>query len=111
MLQERTVIVHQIEPKNLAAAVILTLVFGPLGMLYATISGGLIMAAVDLLILVVSFLTFGVGSVFFLITWPVCVIWTIISVNAQNRRALAELMQFQPEAGSGRHAGMSVDDN
>ncbi|WP_298128425.1 hypothetical protein [Ferrovum sp.] len=110
MPQERTVIVHQ-EPKNLAVAVILTLIFGPLGMLYATISGGLIMGAVNLLILVISFLTFGIGSVFFLITWPVCVIWTIISVNTQNKKALTELMQFQPEARGGQYTGMYGDNN
>ena len=95
MSQEKTIVV-QIQPKNLAIAVILTLVFGPLGMFYATIPGGIVMGVINLLIMIISFLTLGIGSIFFLFTWPICLIWTILSVNAQNKRAMAELMQFQP---------------
>ena len=95
MPQEKTIVV-QIQPKNLAIAVILTLVFGPLGMFYATIPGGIVMGIINVLIMIISFLTLGIGSIFFLFTWPICLIWTILSVNAQNKRAMAELMQFQP---------------
>ena len=69
--------------KSMAVAIILTILFGPLGMLYSTIMGGVIMLGVSLL---VAFFTLGFGLA---ITWPICVIWAAIATNSYNKGILA----------------------
>ena len=64
--------------KSMALAMILTFLFGPLGLLYATVKGGLIMMAVSFVVL---FITFGIGL---LIIMPACIIWAIVAVNNHN---------------------------
>ncbi|EKV30132.1 hypothetical protein C882_4532 [Caenispirillum salinarum AK4] len=75
------------QKKSMGMALLLTLLFGPLGMIYATILGAIIMLVVTL---AVGTFTLGFGL---LITWPVCLIWTAMSVAGRNksidRRALA----------------------
>ncbi len=66
--------------KSVGLALLLTFLFGPLGLLYATVSGALIMLFISL---IVAFITFGFGI---LITWPICMIWAAIAVNNQNNR-------------------------
>lgn len=66
--------------KSVGLAILLALLFGPLGMLYATVWGGLIMFAVTLL---VGALTLGFG---FLLTWPVCVLWAALAAHNYNQR-------------------------
>jgi hypothetical protein len=46
-------------PKSVGLAVILTVLFGPLGMLYSTVIGGVIMLVASLILAVV---TFGFGA-------------------------------------------------
>ncbi len=67
--------------KSMLLALLLTLFFGPLGMLYATIGGGLIMIVVNF---IVGFLTFGIGLFF---TWPIMLVWTILAIRRHNRKA------------------------
>ena len=69
-----------IERKSVGLAVILTVIFGPLGMLYSTVSGGLVMMAVSF---VVALLTYGLGL---LITWPICIIWGANAASLHNKR-------------------------
>lgn len=65
--------------KSMAVAVILAFLFGPLGLLYASVKGGLIMMLVSAVVL---FFTLGIGL---LITVPACIIWAIVAVNNYNR--------------------------
>ena len=69
--------------KNMGIAILLTVLFGPLGMLYCTIWGAVIMFVVSLVIGVV---TLGIGLI---ITWPICIIWTAIATNSYNKKLLA----------------------
>jgi hypothetical protein len=71
--------------KSVGAAVVLALLFGPLGMMYSTIAGGLIMM---LLTLIVVPATMGFG---FLLLWPIEVIWAALAASAQNKRYQQEL--------------------
>ena len=64
--------------KSLVLAIILALFFGPLGLLYSTVKGGVIMFFVNI---VVGVLTIGVGL---FITWPIGVIWAAMATNAHN---------------------------
>jgi hypothetical protein len=66
--------------KNVGLAIVLSVLFGPLGMLYATVLGGVIMIFVNL---IVGFLTFGFGLI---LTWPIGIIWTVIAANSYNKK-------------------------
>lgn len=68
--------------KNVGVAIGLSLFFGPLGMLYSTIWGAIIMAIISI---VVGILTFGIGLI---VTIPIGVIWAAIAANLYNKRLL-----------------------
>lgn len=65
--------------KSVAGAVLLALFFGPLGMIYATVPGALIMFAISF---VVAFATLGLGL---LITLPICAIWAGVAASSHNK--------------------------
>lgn len=67
--------------KSAIAAFFLTLLFGPVGLLYASIVGGIVMT-IGALILIP--LTFGIG---FLIIWPVSMIWAVVSALISKKGA------------------------
>lgn len=71
-----------VSTKSTGIAILLTVLFGPLGMLYSTIWGAIIMFIATL---VIGLLTFGFG---FIITWPICIIWAVIAVKSYNRDLL-----------------------
>ncbi|MBJ3764611.1 hypothetical protein ILP92_17905 [Maribius pontilimi] len=73
-----TIIVAKPE-KSVLAAFFLTVLFGPLGLLYATVGGGIFMIIVAM---IVGAITFGLGA---LITWPVAVIWGVLAALASKR--------------------------
>ena len=66
--------------KSVGISLILTFLFGPLGMLYSTVSGGLIMMALNVL---VGCLTFGWGL---LLTWPICIVWGALAASVYNNK-------------------------
>ncbi|HEX3549851.1 MAG TPA: hypothetical protein VHT53_05715, partial [Candidatus Elarobacter sp.] len=67
-------------PKSMAASLLLTFFFGPLGMFYATVPGALIMLVISI---VVGIATLGFGL---LITGPICVIWAAVATSNYNQR-------------------------
>jgi hypothetical protein len=69
--------------KSVFVAVLLALFFGPLGMLYSTITGGIVMFFVHL---VVGLMTIGFGV---FITWPIGVIWAAIAAKNANEAITA----------------------
>lgn len=77
------IVVVQAAGKSMAVAIILAILFGPLGMLYSTVMGGVVMIALSIL---VGIFTLGFGL---FITWPVCVIWAAVAANSHNKKALA----------------------
>lgn len=66
-------------PKSVAIAIILTFLFGPLGLLYSSIKGGIIML---FLTFIIGFFTLGFGL---LLTWPICVIWAAVSARNSQK--------------------------
>ena len=68
--------------KSVLAAFLLTFFFGPLGLLYASIMGGIIMIVISA---IVAFFTLGFGLI---ITFPICIIWSIVAVNSFNAEQL-----------------------
>lgn len=64
--------------KSVGVAFLLTFLFGPLGMLYSTVTGGLVMLVISVIL---SVLTLGFSLI---ITWPVCIVWGCVA--AANSR-------------------------
>ena len=83
MQSDSTVLV--LEGKTPGTAIMLTLLFGPIGMFYSTIFGGIIMSIVSFF---VGLATFGFGLFF---TWPICMIWAAMAARSHNKRALSRL--------------------
>ncbi len=77
--------------KSLAVAVILAVFFGPLGLLYASITGGLILLGADLVALVVTFVTFGIGSVLFPLIWIASIIWAILAIQGKDQLVITQI--------------------
>ena len=70
-------------PKNMGVALILTFLFGPLGLFYSTVKGGIIMVVLALLI---GIFTLGLGLP---LVWIPCVIWAYIATNKYNKELLS----------------------
>lgn len=68
--------------KSVLVSLILTFFFGPLGMLYSTVGGAIIMLIVSA---VVGFITMGFGLFF---TWPICMIWGAIAAARGNKQTV-----------------------
>ncbi len=66
--------------KSVGVAFLLAFLFGPLGLLYASVTGGIVMFILGILIAIV---TFGFGLIF---VWIGCIIWAIIAANNANKK-------------------------
>jgi hypothetical protein len=97
-VQQTTVIQMGSAYKNVGLAILLAFLFGPLGMLYATITGGIVMFFVNI---VVAVLTLGLGL---FITIPLGILWAGLAASSHNKRLQAVATQ-QAAAG---HAPASV---
>lgn len=69
--------------RSLGISIILTVLFGPLGMFYSTIWGAIIMIIISG---VVGVVTLGYGL---MITHPICVIWGALAAHSYNKKLLA----------------------
>jgi len=69
--------------KSVGVSILLTFLFGPLGMFYSTILGALIMLVVSG---VVGVMTLGVGL---FLTQPICIIWGAVAAKSYNGQLLA----------------------
>ena len=67
--------------KSVWAAFFLTLLFGPLGLLYASIGGGIFLIITAL---ITAPLTLGFAAV---IIWPVAILWGVLAALATKRSA------------------------
>lgn len=76
-IDNQTIIVIK-NRKSVGLAILLTILFGPLGMLYSTILGAIIMTIVSI---VIGFLTVGIGLFFI---WPICIIWGALAASKTN---------------------------
>ncbi len=83
---QQTTVIQVGSHKNVVGAVVLAFLFGPLGMLYATISGGIVMFFVNI---VVAFLTLGLGLFF---TIPLGMLWAGMAASSHNKQLQAVAM-------------------
>jgi hypothetical protein len=100
-------------PKSVGIALLLTLLFGPLGLLYATVKGGLLMLAVEFfggILLFLSVVAAGskgvpnaagaaiVGglALFWLFAFGiqvVCAVWAVVAAQSYNREIQFNMMR------------------
>lgn len=73
-----------VSTKSPGIAILLTILFGPIGMFYTTIGGAIVMLLVSL---VVGVVTLGLGLI---ITWPICIIWAALAASSYNQKILAQ---------------------
>ena len=85
MSETGTIVMALAEQKSVGVAFLLTFLFGPLGMIYSTVKGAIIMMVVGA---VVGVFTLGVGLA---VIWPVSVLWGVMAANAHNKQVLQRL--------------------
>ncbi len=78
--QQTIIVVGQNDKKSPVLAFFLTFFFGPLGLFYASVTGGIVMLILDVF---VAFFTFGIGLLF---TNIICVIWAMTAVSKYNKK-------------------------
>jgi hypothetical protein len=74
--------VFTVPAKSMGIAILLTVLFGPLGMLYSTVPGSIIMMIISIC---AGVTTAGFGL---LVTWPICLIWAALATSSYNNRLL-----------------------
>lgn len=74
-----TILVKQ---KSTGIALVLSFLFGPLGMLYATVAGGIIMFIVNIPVVLFT------GGLGLLLTIPLGMVWSASAVSSYNKQLL-----------------------
>ena len=77
---QQTVVVVT-KQKSVGTAFLLAFLFGPLGLLYASVTGGIVMFILGILI---ALITFGFGIIF---VWIGCIIWAVVAAGNANKKA------------------------
>lgn len=72
-----------VAPKSMGISILLTFLFGPLGMLYTTVAGALIMMVISGIVFV---MTAGLGLI---ITWPICIVWGAVATSSYNKKLMS----------------------
>lgn len=90
-MQEKTVILVKTE-KSMGISIFLTIVFGPIGLFFASIVGGVAMC---ILSVIVGIATLGVGLP---ITWLMSILWGILSVSSYNQQLRDDAERFSTKA-------------
>lgn len=71
--------------KSHVTGFLLTLFFGPLGLLYATPIGALVLIV---LTVIVALFTLGIGAI---LGWLTAIVWSVIAIMLHNRRVAAAM--------------------
>jgi hypothetical protein len=68
--------------KSAGVAILLAVLFGPIGLLYSTVIGAIVMFIVNI---IAGIFTLGFGLI---LTWPICGVWAFVAVNSHNKKLL-----------------------
>lgn len=79
--------------KDIFLAVFLAWFFGPLGMLYSTIPGAIVMFFADVILGIV---TLGIALIFLI---PIGIIWAYVAAKGHNEKLRAQAYSAQPAIG------------
>ena len=80
--------------KSVALGIVLTIIFGGLGVFYATIVGGIVMTLLEIIAVVITVITLGFGVIILIPVHIIALIWTIVAINNHNKKL------YQAAAGS-----------
>src|SRR5580704_7251150 len=75
--------------KSVAGALIFSVILGPVGLLYASFWGGLLMIVVGIVVISSKFI-FTI-----LMFWIICCIWSVGAVEKYNRKILRTSAQYE----------------
>lgn len=81
----------QLQSKSMGLGIVLTLLFGGFGMFYVSILSGIICSIIELVLLFISFLTFGLGVILIVPFHIVLLIYTVVAINIHNKKLLKNL--------------------
>ena len=87
----RRIAMVQMQSKSMFLGLVLTFVFGGFGVFYASILGGIICSILQLIIIVIVFLTMGVGTIIALPFQLIFLIITAICISRHNKKLLDSL--------------------
>jgi len=83
MSEETTKVVIMPSPtKSMLVTILLTVFFGPLGLFYSSVTGGIVTLLISIPL---GIFTAGFGI---LLMIPVCVIWGAVATNSYNRKVI-----------------------
>jgi hypothetical protein len=74
--------------KSTGLAIILALFFGPLGLLYSSVLGAILMFIAYIAVIIVGVLTFGIGFFLLLFIHPICAVWAALAAISHNKKLL-----------------------
>lgn len=74
-----------LKQKSTGIALLLSFLFGPLGMLYATVMGGIIMFVISIPVMLFT------GGLGLMLTIPLGMVWSAAAVSSHNKSQLARL--------------------
>lgn len=71
--------------KSVGIGIVLSLLFGPIGLFYASVSGGIIMLIVGGILNLIGLLMLGFGLIVTIpLTCIICAIWAYVSIESYN---------------------------
>lgn len=80
-----------VQSKSMGLGIVLAIIFGFLGLLYATVKGGLIMGAVELICILLSIVTLGLGAIILMPACHIaCAIWANVAIKNYNAALFKE---------------------
>jgi hypothetical protein len=90
--QSHTIFIVSGKSKSLGIAVALAILFGPAGLLYASIAGGIIM----FILAIIVFLILPLIALF--LVWVGCIVWAITAVQRANQKTEARIISHPTPA-------------
>lgn len=79
--------------KSPGLAVVLALLFGSLGLFYASIFGGLLMSVATVAAVALTILTAGLGLPVLVLVWVMSVLWAAVATSRYNRALVKRSMR------------------
>ncbi len=90
-LNQKAMVEAQLMGKSTGIAALLALLFGGIGLLYASIPMGIVATVIEIVMLIVVVFTAGLGFVLYIPWHIICVIAAIVLVGKHNKRLLSRL--------------------
>lgn len=84
--QKQTIFIVENKSKSVGLAFALAILFGPAGLLYASIAGGIIMS-------IFAFLSFLVlPAICLFLVWIGCIIWAVTAAQGANQKVVTNII-------------------